>query len=103
VDFLPAYRQLGPAWTADEAAALDAVLAAPARHAWLYGSSQAAAHLWAEATRRGQAEALAQCPALCTHARIADSARRLGHHQVVETRPEAAEVAAALRNAAAPG
>lgn len=87
ISFVAAYRRVPP--TLDDAAQalLQAAVVAPARHVWLFSSSQAVAHL---CTLAPQAD-WSRARALASHPRIAQAARRAGFGQVeiVAPRPQA--------------
>ena len=73
---------------------LDAALARPGEHLWLFSSSEALGHLAAAAPRadwRGAA-------AIATHPRIAASARAVGIGRVCECRPEFDAVVACIQS-----
>jgi uroporphyrinogen-III synthase len=88
---LAAYRRAAPVWSGPLAEALAAVVAQPARHAWLFSSSQCIAHLLApdaptaDATVRAGVLAV---PVLATHPRIAETARRAGFGCVEPVSPD---------------
>lgn len=90
VTFVQAYRRALPSLDAAQRALLAAALAAPARHGWLFSSSQAAAHLGTIAPQLDWAT----MRALATHPRIAATLRALGALAVWETRPTVDAVAA---------
>lgn len=87
-----AYRRGAPTWDASQRALLQAALDRPRAHAWLFSSGEAVEHL------------LAACAstdwtlhrAVATHAAIAARARAAGFGMVVEAKPLAQEIAAAL-------
>jgi uroporphyrinogen-III synthase len=91
--FVEAYRRTVPVPDAAGQAVLQAALAGPASHVWLFSSSEAVGHLPAlvPGGRWGDARALA------THARIADAASGLGFGQVRQVLPDPDAVAALLR------
>jgi uroporphyrinogen-III synthase len=109
VQMVCAYRQLGPAWTANEVAGLQAILADPAGHVWLFSSSQAIAHLAGQVQTlqrdtmpHDPTAGLVRTPLACmgaitTHARIGASAQALGLGRVTTSAPRPAEVFAALQ------
>ncbi len=72
--YVAAYRRAPPRPGADGQALLDAAVAAPARHAFVFGSSEAVAHL---RTLCPQAD-WAAAAAFAGHARIAEAARAAG-------------------------
>lgn len=84
VESVAAYRRTPPRFDAAQQRLLDAALARPAEHLWLFSSSEAVGHLAAAAPNadwRGAA-------AIATHPRIAASARAVGIGRVRECRPE---------------
>jgi uroporphyrinogen-III synthase len=99
LQMLCAYRQLGPAWSNDESAWLDQILARPSDHVWVFSSSQAISHLvqHLQAVRPDAAALLAAMSAITTHPRIAASARSLGLGRVASCAPRPGEVYAALQ------
>jgi len=90
-----AYERHAPKWQAQHAALAQQAYAQPAAHAWLLSSSQAVAHL-TELMGRPPAGALA----LCTHPKVAATAKAAGFTRVVDTRPQAADVALACQQLA---
>ena len=88
VEFVAAYRRTAPRLTPPEAAVLAAARAAPARHLWLFSSSEAVRHLVALAPGADWSPALAAA----SHPRIADAARAAGFGRVetIAARPGAA-------------
>ena len=98
VGHVAAYRRLAPSFDAAALAVLDAALTDPARHAWLFSSAQAIAHL---AAARPQAAASgAFATALATHPRIAERAREAGFRTVFESAPTLAAVVGCLQSIA---
>jgi uroporphyrinogen-III synthase len=93
VQYVEAYRRIAPVPNAAGAALLQAALAQPAAHCWLFSSSEAAGHLPLLAPGADWTASLA----LATHARIAEAARRLGFGQVRQVSPSPQAVAEALR------
>jgi uroporphyrinogen-III synthase len=91
--FVEAYRRMAPQPDAAGLAALQAALARPQTHVWLFSSSEALGHLPALAP----AQDWSCAQALATHPRIAEAARRLGFGQVQQVLPAPEAVAAALR------
>ena len=102
------YRRTCPRLSPEAAALLRAALEAPARHVWLFSSSEAIGHL--EALEKGTRETgpaasvgrstpsvWGHVRALATHERIAARAQALGVGHVVLVRPEAEAVAAGFR------
>jgi uroporphyrinogen-III synthase len=83
VGFVPAYRRTLPALSAPQRALLDHALAAPARHCWLFSSSQAVEHLRQLAP---QSDWSSGC-AVATHPRIASTLRSTGFGAVWSVRP----------------
>ena len=105
VETLAAYRQRGPDWQGEDASLArnlqwlgGAAARGEQRPVWLFSSSQAIAHLCDDQAAPGAGPAdVRDWPALATHPRIADTARRAGFRSVREVRPDVAAVAAALR------
>jgi len=94
VDAVAAYRRLAPRLAAAARRALDAALAEPARHAWLFSSSEAIAHLQA-------LDGVSIAPgsrALATHPRIAARARQAGFAEVFEVQPGLDAVVACIQS-----
>lgn len=97
VELLAAYRR-GPAQLSTAQADLLAQAAArPAAHAWLLSSSESVDHLLAALARHGLPPPGPDWQAWCTHPRIADRARQAGFGRIGMSRPDLADVAAALR------
>jgi uroporphyrinogen-III synthase len=94
VDAVAAYRRLAPRLSAAARRDLDAALAAPARHAWLFSSSEAIRHL--EALEGVAIPAGAR--ALATHPRIAARARHAGFTEVIEVQPGLDAVVACIQS-----
>lgn len=98
VGFVAAYRRAPPQLDASEAAVLDAAVAAPAGHAFVFGSSEALGHL----QRLRPAADWSAALAFAGHPRIADAARAAGFGRVMLQPPQdglddgAAALAAAL-------
>ncbi|MFN0186150.1 MAG: uroporphyrinogen-III synthase [Aquabacterium sp.] len=84
-----AYRREAPAWSAAEQAQAAQAVREPARHLWLFSSSQAVAQLPGLMPGAGWGQA----HSLATHPRIAEAARAAGFGQVAECRPLVDEVA----------
>jgi uroporphyrinogen-III synthase len=93
VDFLAAYARRPPRPEAGELALLAAARAEPARHLWLFSSSEAVRHLVA------LGPIVAGARALATHPRIAAAARVAGLAEVIECRPELQAVRLAIEGA----
>ena len=97
VELLAAYRQAPPLWTPAELRQLDALLAAPDAHAWLFSSSQAVRHLARRLVQiDGGLGALRGMAAIASHERIAASALALGLAEVHRCAPRPAAVLAVL-------
>lgn len=97
VELLAAYRR-GPAdLSAVQAAVLTRAAAEPASHAWLLSSSESIDHLQTALQQRGLPPPDAAWQAWCTHPRIADRARQAGFGRIGMSRPDLADVTAALR------
>jgi uroporphyrinogen-III synthase len=88
------YRRRCPHWSQGERQLLGQVLAEPARHVWLFSSSEAIGHL---ETLAGTGADWSRGLAIATHERIAQRVRSLGMGHVVLARPDAVAVAEALR------
>jgi uroporphyrinogen-III synthase len=88
VQAVVAYERHAPHWQAAHAALAQQAYAHPAAHAWLLSSSQAVANLL-ERLGRPPSGAVA----LCTHPKVATTAKEAGFDRVVDTRPQAADVA----------
>ena len=86
VSFVQAYRRTGPQFDAAELALLREAVVRPAKHLWLFSSSEAIDHL-------AGINALAPAPdwsgarAIATHPRIAERAKALGFTEVTQARP----------------
>jgi uroporphyrinogen-III synthase len=87
-----AYERHAPRWEAAHTALAQEAYAQPADHAWLLSSSQAVAHL-INLMGRPPLSAVA----LCTHPKVAATAKEAGFDRVVDTRPQAADVAKACQ------
>lgn len=87
------YRRCCPRLDTSERATLEASLAAPEQHVWLFSSAESLDHLQ---TLAGAGIDWSRASAITTHQRIAGRARRLGLVHVVLARPDAAAVAQAL-------
>jgi uroporphyrinogen-III synthase len=95
VEHLTAYRRATPSLDAASRAILNAALAHPASHLWLFSSSQAIDHLAAlvpPGTAWGDANAIA------THPRIVARAHQLGLTRTVAARPAAVDVIACIQS-----
>lgn len=105
VDHLSAYRRLPAVLGSTQRQLLQAALAQPLRHAWLFSSSEAIGHLLAADDVGGpgepQAGLRAASCALATHPAIAERARRAGFGRVECCRPTPDAVAACLQSLAA--
>lgn len=107
VGFVGAYRRQVPDPGESGRALLQAALLRPARHVWLFSSSEAIGHLL-RLVRPAAASGAADKPwqnacALATHPRIAQAAREAGFGRValVEPTPEAVAAAVATLESAA--
>ncbi|MEP7058378.1 MAG: uroporphyrinogen-III synthase [Caldimonas sp.] len=125
IDEIAAYARAAPTFDASEWRLLEAALAAPQRHLWLFSSSEAIENLGALARRRGASDERADigidadrapaapdrpgraparvadwrdARAVATHPRIAARARELGFGAVHEARPTPAAVAACIQS-----
>ena len=94
VDAVAAYRRFAPRLSAEARRSVDAAFAEPARHVWLFSSSEAVAHLEA---LPGVA-IVAGARALATHPRIAARARRAGFAVVSEVQPGLDAVVACIQS-----
>ena len=92
VEFIAAYRRQAPEPGAAERTLLAQALQQPARHVWLFSSSEAVARLQQIAPAADGAAARA----LASHPRIAASARALGFGRVDAVAPSADAVIAVL-------
>jgi uroporphyrinogen-III synthase len=99
VEALAAYRRVAPQPDEAQRAVLDAALAQPRAHLWLFSSSEAIDRLDALAGARGPA-AWREARAIATHPRIAARARALGIGRVHEAAPGMADVIACIQSAA---
>jgi uroporphyrinogen-III synthase len=100
VDPLAAYRRGRPGLDDATRQALGAAVDAPARHVWLFGSSEAVGNLDGLAREHGL-DAAAAWPRSCavaTHARIAQAARTIGFGAVHEARSTLSDVVACLQS-----
>lgn len=112
VDLLPIYRQTAPTWLqagpgqpgdaspAAQPVELTAVLAEPARHVWLFSSSQAVRHLDDHLAATGQAGARRGLRAIATHPRIAQTVVEAGWGEVRTASAPLDSVLAALQDLA---
>lgn len=91
---LSAYRRAAPTLDATQRACLDAAVAAPARHVWLFSSSEAIEHLGG---LRAGTDWHRSC-AIATHPRIAARARDAGFGRVEPCRPELEAVVACIQS-----
>jgi uroporphyrinogen-III synthase len=92
VAFVAAYRRCAPVPDAAGRTLLADALAAPARHLWVFSSSEAVGHLRTLAP----AAQWAASAALASHPRIAAAARAAGFGQVSQVQPTPEAVAAWL-------
>jgi uroporphyrinogen-III synthase len=90
VDFVAAYRRLAPVLDAAGRRLVDAALAAPAAHLWLFSSSEAVGHL--RSLLPGADWSAAR--AVASHPRIVQAAQALGFGQVLLLPPRVEAVAA---------
>lgn len=93
VDFVAAYRRVPPAADAPTLSLLHAAQREPARHLWVFSSSEAVRNLQALAPGADWSPALA----VASHPRIAEAARAAGFGHVDEVRPSPADLAARVR------
>lgn len=94
-EFVAAYRRVAPSLDDAGRALLQAALAEPALHTWLFSSSEAAQHLPALAPGADWSRSRA----LASHSRIARTARQLGFGQVEIVAPTLAAVAGRIATA----
>jgi len=92
VGFVAAYRRCPPVPDAAGRALLASAMAEPARHLWIFSSSEAVGHLRALAPGASWAASAA----LASHPRIAAAARAAGFGQVAQVEPKPEAVAAWL-------
>jgi len=95
VAHLAAYRRCAPRLDDAQRLLLQAAIAAPESHLWLFSSSEAIERLAALAPAGatwGRAQAIA------THPRIASTARQLGFASVTEARPSLAAVVGCIQS-----
>jgi uroporphyrinogen-III synthase len=97
VEVIAAYRRVCPKLDAGELATLDAALAAPADHVWLFSSSEAIDRL-AALRPNVDASAWRGACAIATHPRIAERARALGIASVHATRPGLDAIVACIQS-----
>lgn len=97
VAHVAAYRRAAPAFDAAQAELLHVALAEPARHLWLFSSSEAIDHLLASPLV-GTGRDWSPARAIATHPRIAASARRAGFGQVIEARASQSAVTACIQS-----
>jgi uroporphyrinogen-III synthase len=100
VDLLAAYRRSASVLDEAQRTSLLSALAEPARHLWLFSSSESVEQL----LRTGLAGAgqLQRSVAMATHPRIAQTAAEAGFGKVIETRPSLSEVLRCIQSAPAP-
>ena len=91
---LVAYHAVPPKFAKPQRALLNAALAFPQHHLWLFSSSEAVTHLAAAVTFGNWNKAWA----VTTHPRIAARAQELGFSNVVQTRPAVDAVAACIQS-----
>jgi uroporphyrinogen-III synthase len=89
-----AYHSVAPKFGKPQRALLNAALAFPQHHLWLFSSSEAVGHLAAAVTFGNWHKAWA----IATHPRIAARAQELGFSNVVQTRPTLDAVAACIQS-----
>jgi uroporphyrinogen-III synthase len=95
VAFVAAYRRAAPRFEGEALRRLDAAVAEPDRHVWLFSSSEAIDHL--VAVRPGPWTA---ARAIATHPRIAERARACGFGAVHASRPTLDAVVACIQSLA---
>ena len=89
-----AYHSVAPSFTKPQRAQLNAALAWPQHHLWLFSSSEAITHLAAAVTFADWHKAWA----IATHPRIAARAQELGFANVLQTRPALDAVATCIQS-----
>jgi len=94
VDFVAAYRRRPPRFDEAERALLQAALADPAEHLWLFSSSEAVANL----CRLAPTADWSHSAAVASHPRIAQAARAARFGRVELSAPAPAAVAALVAN-----
>lgn len=94
VSFVSAYERCAPVLDDAQRSLLRDALQAPARHVWMFSSSESIAHLEAIAPQGDWRPAIA----LATHPRIAERARSAGFGAVHECRPSMEAVVACLQS-----
>lgn len=94
VSRIVAYHTVPPTFSPAQRALLNAALAWPQHHLWLFSSSEAINHLAAAVTFGDWSKAWA----LATHPRIAARAQELGFSNVIQTRPSLDAVAACIQS-----
>ena len=94
VSKLVAYHTTPPKFTKPQRALLNAALAFPQHHLWLFSSSEAVTHLAAAVTFGNWNKAWA----VATHPRIAARAQELGFSNVLQTRPALEAVTACIQS-----
>jgi uroporphyrinogen-III synthase len=97
VDTLLTYQRHVPQWTDAQWQLARQAYADPAGHAWLFSSSQAVENL-----RALMASPPRQAIAVCTHPKVADTARALGFETIVDTRPQPHDVVQACLSLVTP-
>ena len=100
VEPLAAYRRVRPVLAGAERQLLGAAIDDPARHLWLFASSEAVANLDALARDHAldAASAWPRSVAVATHARIARAARAIGFEAVHEARATLTDVVGCLQS-----
>lgn len=96
VGFVAAYTRAAPRLLPARRQVLDDAMAAPARHVWLFSSSEAIDHLEALVPDAAWQRAIA----IATHPRIAERARALGIARVLASRPGLGDVVACIESIA---
>jgi uroporphyrinogen-III synthase len=94
--FVAAYQRTAPVLSEAESALLADAIASPARHVWLFSSSEVVEHLRALAPHAEWSQATG----LATHPRIAQAARTLGLGRVLEARPSLEAVVGCIQSLA---
>jgi uroporphyrinogen-III synthase len=94
VNKIVAYHSVPPVFTKPQKALLNAALAWPQHHLWLFSSSEAITNLAAAVTFGNWGKAWA----ITTHPRIAARAQELGFSNVIQTRPALETVVACIQS-----
>lgn len=99
---LAAYQRAAPEWDGASSALLREIAAEPARHVWLFSSSQCVGHLLAVESPGHSLGELLDVPVLATHPRIAETARQAGFSHVRPVSPDPGAIGTLLRGPVEP-